>query len=272
MLFGDRVLTYAELDERTDRLAGVLAGRGIGPEQIVAVAVPRSAELVVSVLAVLKAGAAYLPVDLDYPAERVAYMLEDSRPALVITTSAAADTIPGDVPRFLMDRPDDLAGPLAPVVPADVTSPAYVIYTSGSTGRPKGVVVTHSGAASLIAAQTERFDVGPGSRVLQFASPSFDAAFWELTMALLSGAALVVGTAEEVTPGPALAAFAARHRVTHATLPPVVLGAASPATSPRSRRWSSRVRPPPARWSTAGRPAAGWSTPTAPRRPRSARR
>ncbi|MFF3898067.1 non-ribosomal peptide synthase/polyketide synthase [Streptomyces sp. NPDC001812] len=228
VLFGDRVLTYAELDERTDRLAGVLAGRGIGPEQIVAVAVPRSAELVVSVLAVLKAGAAYLPVDLDYPAERVAYMLEDSRPALVITTSAAADTIPGDVPRFLVDRPDDLVGPLAPVVPADVTSPAYVIYTSGSTGRPKGVVVTHSGAASLIAAQTERFDVGPGNRVLQFASPSFDAAFWELTMALLSGAALVVGTAEEVTPGPALAAFAARHRVTHATLPPVVLGAASP--------------------------------------------
>ncbi|MER5362926.1 amino acid adenylation domain-containing protein, partial [Streptomyces sp. NPDC002785] len=228
VLFGDLVLTYAELDERTDRLAAVLAGRGIGPEGIVAVAVPRSAELVVSVLAVLKAGAAYLPVDLDYPADRVAYMLEDSRPALVITTSAAADAIPGDVPRFLVDQPDELAGPLAPVNPADVTSPAYVIYTSGSTGRPKGVVVTHSGAASLIAAQTERFDAGQGSRVLQFASPSFDAAFWELAMALLSGAALVVGTAEEVTPGPALAALAARHRVTHATLPPVVLGAAAP--------------------------------------------
>uniref|UniRef100_UPI00117D2F7D non-ribosomal peptide synthetase n=1 Tax=Streptomyces viridosporus TaxID=67581 RepID=UPI00117D2F7D len=228
VLFGDRVLTYGELDERTDRLAAVLADRGVGPERIVAVAVPRSAELVVCVLAVLKAGAAYLPVDLDYPADRVAYMLRDSRPALVITTSAVADTIPGDVPRLLVDRPDDLAGPVAPVVPADVASPAYVIYTSGSTGRPKGVVVTHSGVASLIAAQTERFDVGPDSRVLQFASPSFDAAFWELTMALLSGAALVVGTAEEVTPGPALAALAARHRVTHATLPPVVLGAASP--------------------------------------------
>ncbi|QEU88461.1 non-ribosomal peptide synthase/polyketide synthase [Streptomyces viridosporus] len=228
VLFGDRVLTYGELDERTDRLAAVLAGRGVGPERIVAVAVPRSAELVVCVLAVLKAGAAYLPVDLDYPADRVAYMLRDSRPALVITTSAVADTIPGDVPRLLVDRPDDLAGPVAPVVPADVASPAYVIYTSGSTGRPKGVVVTHSGVASLIAAQTERFDVGPDSRVLQFASPSFDAAFWELTMALLSGAALVVGTAEEVTPGPALAALADRHRVTHATLPPVVLGAASP--------------------------------------------
>ncbi|MFF9222069.1 amino acid adenylation domain-containing protein, partial [Streptomyces viridosporus] len=228
VLFGDRVLTYGELDERTDRLAAVLAGRGVGPERIVAVAVPRSAELVVCVLAVLKAGAAYLPVDLDYPADRVAYMLRDSRPALVLTTSAVADTIPGDVPRLLVDRPDDLAGPVAPVVPADVASPAYVIYTSGSTGRPKGVVVTHSGVASLIAAQTERFDVGPDSRVLQFASPSFDAAFWELTMALLSGAALVVGTAEEVTPGPALAALADRHRVTHATLPPVVLGAASP--------------------------------------------
>ncbi|MFF9062343.1 amino acid adenylation domain-containing protein, partial [Streptomyces sp. NPDC014882] len=226
--FGDRVMTYGELDERTDRLAAVLAGRGVGPEQIVAVAVPRSAELVVCVLAVLKAGAAYLPVDLAYPADRVAYMLEDSRPTLVVTTSAVADAVPGDVPRLLVDRADDLAGPVAPVVPADVASPAYVIYTSGSTGRPKGVVVSHSGVSSLVAAHVERFEVGRGCRVLQFASPSFDAAFWELTMALLSGAALVVGTAEELTPGPALAEFTARHRVTHATLPPVVLGAASP--------------------------------------------
>ncbi|MEU0088909.1 amino acid adenylation domain-containing protein, partial [Streptomyces sp. NPDC006274] len=223
----DRELTYRQLDDRAAALAGRLAAAGAGPEKIVAVALPRSAELVVAVLAVLKAGAAYLPVDPDYPSERIRYMLDDAAPALLVTTGALADTLPGGVPRYLVDTDHSAPAASAPAAVQRPQAPAYVIYTSGSTGRPKGVVVTHSGVASLVASQVERFEVGPGSRVLQFASPSFDAAFWELVMGLLTGATLVVGSPEELTAGPALAAFAARHSITHATLPPVVLGAAA---------------------------------------------
>ncbi|MCB5183512.1 condensation domain-containing protein, partial [Streptomyces sp. SMC 277] len=227
--FGTTDLTYRELDERAAALAGRLAAAGAGPERIVAVALPRSPELVVTVLAVLRTGAAYLPVDPAYPAERIAYMLDDARPALVVTTGELAATLPGTAPTYLVDgEQQSAAAPLTPSAAVRPQTPAYVIYTSGSTGRPKGVVVTHAGVASLVASQVERFEVGPGCRVLQFASPSFDAAFWELVMGLLTGATLVAGSPEELTPGPALAAFTARHGITHATLPPVVLGAAAP--------------------------------------------
>ncbi|MGW0238906.1 condensation domain-containing protein, partial [Streptomyces sp. NPDC002996] len=160
----DRELTYRELDDRATELAGRLAAAGAGPERIVAVALPRSAELVVAVLAVMKAGAAYLPVDAEYPADRIRYMLDDAAPALLVTTGALADSLPGGVPRFLVDAdgPVTADGPATaealvtaalPDVVQRPQAPAYVIYTSGSTGRPKGVVVTHSGVASLVATQ-----------------------------------------------------------------------------------------------------------------------
>ncbi|WP_189939238.1 non-ribosomal peptide synthetase, partial [Streptomyces sulfonofaciens] len=240
VLSASATLTYRELNARADCLARLLLARGIGPGHTVALAFPRSADLVVAVLGTLKAGAAYLPLDVGYPAERLAFMLGDARPSLLLT-GATGRQVPGSdgLPRLALDdldghpvrdraeRPGDsgAAGRARPPAPAD---PAYVIYTSGSTGVPKGVVVTHSGVAALAASQVDAFGAGPGSRVLQFASPSFDAAFWELCMALLSGAALVVAPAERLMPGPDLAAVVAEHGVTHLTVPPVALGVMTP--------------------------------------------
>ncbi|AZM56541.1 non-ribosomal peptide synthetase [Streptomyces sp. WAC 01529] len=233
--FGDLELSYAELDARVRRVARLLTSRGVGTESIVAVSMPRSPELIVSLLAVMRAGGAYLPVDPDYPADRIAHMLRDSSPALLLTSSEVADRLPpADVDRVLLDTEGldadgasgcpfldsgDLPGP------SSLDSPAYVIYTSGSTGRPKGVVVTHRGVSSLLETQVDRFGVGPGHRVLQFASPSFDAAFWELCAGLLSGATLITAPAEQLAPGDGLVGLLARQRITHALIPPVVLSA-----------------------------------------------
>ncbi|MGC0423591.1 nonribosomal peptide synthetase DhbF [Embleya sp. AB8] len=229
--------TYAELNGRANRLARTLLARGVGPEDIVAVALPRSPQWVVAVLAVLKAGAAYLPLDPEYPAKRIAFMLGDSNAAVLVTSSAVRERMPGadGVHCLLLDDPATVREqeglPDADLddrerrAPSSVDHPAYVIYTSGSTGRPKGVVVTHAGVAALAATQRERLDAGPGRRVLQFASPSFDASFWELCMALLSGAALVVAPADRLLPGPALAELVRGQRITHLTLPPSALAA-----------------------------------------------
>ena len=209
---GDVRLSYAELDDWSGRFARWLVAQGVGPEKLVAVALPRSVELVVAILGVHKAGAAYLPVDSSYPAERIAFMLDDAVPVLTITDPATVGQADADVP----DRPVGLR-------PAQA---AYVIYTSGSTGTPKGVVVSHAGVASLALTQAQRFGVGVDSRVLQFASPSFDASFWELVMALLSGATLVLPEHEDALPS------APARRATHATLPPSALAAAPPDAFP----------------------------------------
>ncbi|MEU6482396.1 AMP-binding protein, partial [Streptomyces sp. NPDC047017] len=228
-------LSYAELNARANRLARHLVACGAGPERLVAVALPRSVDLFVALLAVLKSGSGYVPVDPEYPAERIAYMLADAEPVLVLTDVATAVLLPGEgaVPRVLLDEPgvrDAVAGRdsgdlgdgdrLSSVLAAH---PAYVIYTSGSTGRPKGVVVSHAGVASLSGTQVEGLGVGPGARVLQFASVSFDTSVWEIWMALLSGAVLVVPLLEERVAGEALSRFVVRYGVTHATLPPAVL-------------------------------------------------
>ncbi|MGW6545598.1 amino acid adenylation domain-containing protein [Streptomyces massasporeus] len=236
LIFQDTTVSYAELDARANRLARRLIELGVGPEQFVAVSVPRSVELITALWAVLKAGAAYLPLDPDYPADRLSFMVDDARPGLLITTTAT-DGLLGDaardVPRLVLDAPGT-PETLTAYDDGDVTDgdrraplttahPMYVIYTSGSTGRPKGVVVPHHGLASLVATQADAVQAGPGSRVLQFASVSFDAGFWDISMGLLSGAALVLGPADDLLPGDPLATLVRRHRVTHATLPPVAL-------------------------------------------------
>ncbi|WP_257230880.1 non-ribosomal peptide synthetase [Streptomyces sp. UH6] len=213
-LVGDgRELTYRQLDAWANRFAHALIARGVGPERVVAVALPRSVESVVAVLGVLKAGAAYLPVDPAYPPSRIAFMLEDAAPAVVVDDPAVVAEASGE--------PDTDPG-----VVVDVRHPAYVIYTSGSTGRPKGVVVGHGGVASLVAAQVERFAIEPGSRVLQFASPSFDASVSEIFTALLGGATLVLPPAAD----PLAALTDPGLGVTHVTVPPSVLAAVPDGT------------------------------------------
>ncbi len=228
VVYEDTALTYAELDERANRLAHALIARGAGPEQVVGLCLPRSADLIVAEVAVLKAGAAYLPIDPEYPAERIAYLLADARPACVLSTTELAPVLGTEA--VLLDDPafgDEMAGRSAeePATRLTPAGAAYVIYTSGSTGRPKGVVVSHAGVAKLLATATQRLAVGPHSRVLQFASPSFDVAFFDLCLGLLTGGRLVVVPADRRVPGPPLAEYAHRHGVTFMILPPALLAA-----------------------------------------------
>ncbi|CAM5460279.1 non-ribosomal peptide synthetase [Streptomyces aurantiogriseus] len=223
-------VSYGDLADRVHRLAHLLVERGVGPGQVVALMAERSAHTVTAVLAILAAGAAYLPVDPAYPDDRIAYVLGDARPAAVLTTAAVADRVPASAPEPLVLDAEgtlaDLAGrptraPGRGPAPGD---PAYVIYTSGSTGRPKGVVVGHASAAALTA-QAGRFGVREGTRVLQFASLSFDAAAWEVLTTLVTGAVLVLATEEQRGPGDPLATYLTDAGIDVVCLPPAVLAA-----------------------------------------------
>ncbi|MEE1739738.1 amino acid adenylation domain-containing protein [Streptomyces sp. BE147] len=243
LVFGEDHVSYGELDARANRLAHVLAARGAGPETVVASALDRSMELVVAVLAVMKAGAAHLPVDPGYPERRIAHILGDAAPALLLADSGTVLPAGTAVARTDLDDPETRAAlrrapasaPPAGARRARGDLPAYVIYTSGSTGLPKGVVVTRSGLANLTAHQRGTLAVDADSRVLQFASPSFDAFFWELAMALSAGAALVLAPARTLLPGPGLRRLADEQRITHATLPPSVLRVLPSDALPRVR-------------------------------------
>ncbi|QEU77651.1 non-ribosomal peptide synthetase [Streptomyces subrutilus] len=227
----DRTLTYGELNAAANRLARQLLARGTGAEDVVAVAVPRSPELVVSLLAVMKAGAAYLPLDADHPQERLAYMLADSGARTVVTTRDAAAGLPdGAADPLLLDDPESAAeraalDPADPGVPVRLDQAAYVIYTSGSTGRPKGVVVSHDGIGSLIATATERIGIDADSRVVQFASVGFDVTVWDLVMSLCVGGRVVLVPSERRVAGPALTDYVREHGATHMILPPSLVSA-----------------------------------------------
>jgi amino acid adenylation domain-containing protein len=231
-LIGDgETWDYAELAARVCRLARYLIGQGLGTEDIVAVMLPRSMERIVALLAVMHAGAAYLPVDPDYPPARITFMLRDSATDAVLTDSRTLAAVPTEVdrPRILLDQLDTNGVPTAPIRGADrlrkllPNHPAYLIYTSGSTGRPKGVIVTHAGLGGVRTAQIDNLALGPGSRVLQYFSPSFDGAVWDTCIPLLTGAAVVMVPPDRLVPGQPLRDAAARFGVTHLTVPPTAL-------------------------------------------------
>ncbi|MEV6598120.1 amino acid adenylation domain-containing protein [Actinoplanes sp. NPDC051346] len=234
LIAGDERLSYAELDRRANRLARELIARGAGPDQLIALALPRTADVVVASLAVLKAGAAYLPVDAANPDERIAFLFADARPMMVIATNETMPRSPNLPPILLLDdatvaaaiaaHPDVDLGDDERQRPLRPDDPAYVIYTSGSTGRPKGVVVAHASGVELAADHRARFQVGAQTRALQFASFGFDASFWEMCVSLFSGGTMVLAPSD-CRVGEALADFIHRHRVNLAVLPPAVLAA-----------------------------------------------
>ncbi|OCC12470.1 non-ribosomal peptide synthetase [Streptomyces sp. PTY087I2] len=245
----DESLTYAELNGRAWELGGSLHDSGIRPGELVAVILPRSVDLVVAQLAVQQVGAAHLPIDPDYPEDRIAAMLQDARPAGILTHGALADRYPDALLTDAPIRPGGVPAPDAAVTP---DHPAYVIFTSGSTGRPKGVITPHRGLAALATAQAERLGIDDGSRVLQLASPSFDASVMETLMALATGATLVVPEPGPLA-GPLLGETIARRRVSHALIPPTALTGLEPdgldclrtlivggeaCTAPLTARWA----------------------------------
>ncbi len=197
LIAAGRTLSYRELEQRANRLAGELRRRGAGSESRVAVLLERSPEQIVALLGVLKAGAAYVPLDSSYPAERLELMLEDSGTRLVVTRPGLTRILDlrGSTAVDVEAVTGAAAGGEAPPRPAGTAAPgnlAYVIYTSGSTGRPKGVGVEHRSLASYVAAAAASFGLGSADRVLQFASISFDTAAEEIFPALARGAALVL--------------------------------------------------------------------------------
>ncbi|WP_417629250.1 amino acid adenylation domain-containing protein [Nocardia lasii] len=230
-------LTYAELDERANRLARVLIARGIGPEDVVAVGIPRSPESVLALWAVTKTGAAFLPVDPNYPPARLTHMLGEAGAVLGLAVGAALDRLPTTIDWLCLDdeavyraAEEQSSDPVTRddrVRPLRLQHPAYVVYTSGSTGLPRGVVVTHAGLANVHEYQREHYRLGPDSRVLHLASPSFDASVFEVLMALCGAATLVV-VPPSVYGGDDLARVLGRERVTHAFITPTVLASVDP--------------------------------------------
>ncbi len=190
---GERSWTYRELDDAAERLARVLAGHGAGPGESVALLFSRSAEAIVAMVAVLKTGAAYLPIDPAMPDARLEFMLDDARPVAAVTNAIMRSRFDGaDLAVIDVDDPDL-------TIPSDITLPvaapedlAYVIYTSGTTGVPKGVAITHHNATSLLEAPDPGAPTGPGQVWSQWHSYSFDVSVWEIFNALLHGSRLVV--------------------------------------------------------------------------------
>ncbi|RAJ45598.1 non-ribosomal peptide synthase protein (TIGR01720 family)/amino acid adenylation domain-containing protein [Kitasatospora sp. SolWspMP-SS2h] len=241
--FEGEQLTYRRLWDSAGTLAGALTARGAGPDAVVGVAVPRSTDLMVALLGVERAGAAYLPLDTEYPAERLAGMIEDARPVCVLTLPGATDAVPA------VDG--------VPVLPVDATGPrdaaltepgpdhaAYVIFTSGSTGRPKGVVVTHRAIVNRLEWMRELYAIGAADRVLQKTPAGFDVSVWEFFLPLTVGARVVLARPGSHRDPAQLADLTARAAVTTCHFVPSMLAAftAAAESDPALRRRFATVR------------------------------
>ncbi|MEO0869217.1 MAG: condensation domain-containing protein, partial [Cyanobacteria bacterium J06642_11] len=215
-------LSYQDLNQRSNQLAHHLISLGVGPEKIVGICVDRSPEMIIAMMAVLKAGGAYLPLDPTYPPERLDYMLSDAQVAVLLTESKFAFdlstqrvNLDTDWPQNQPDsNPEHIVGP---------DHLAYLIYTSGSTGKPKGVLIPHGGLVNLTEDKIRVCQVRPNDCILQFFSFSFDASIPEIIMALATGSKLLLAPATTLLPGPDLKNLIQRHRVTHITITPSAL-------------------------------------------------
>jgi amino acid adenylation domain-containing protein len=229
-------LTYRDLELRANRLAHALAARGVQRGETVGVCMERSPDLVLSFLAVLKAGAVYLPLDPSYPPDRLAFMIADSQTRVVLVRAGARAGVP-DAAEVVDVTGLDLSPypETPPGVEVGGDDPAYLIYTSGSTGKPKGVRVQHTGVCHVADAQLRHLEMREDDRVLQFSSPSFDASISELTMAAVGGGALCLADADELMPGPPLLEVLRTRRITVLTIPPSTLAALAPIELPDLR-------------------------------------
>lgn len=220
-------LSYEELWRRSERFAAALQSKGLGRGDVVAFCMGRGAAMPVVFLGCLRAGCVYVPLDVTYPLERLAFMLNDSGAALLVydVDGLSVDGLGHGNTLALrhngeLVNDEDAEFTQVKVFPEDI---AYMIYTSGSTGVPKGVQVMHAGYCSLVEEQRHLLSVGPGNRTLQFSSLSFDASTWELAKSIGQGAALVIGDAQSLLPGPDLYEFMRAMKVSHAVLPPSAL-------------------------------------------------
>lgn len=227
VVFQKQQLTYKELNSRANQLAHHLQTLGVKPGVLMGISVERSPEMIIGLLGILKAGGAYVPLDSAYPQERLAYMLSDSQVKVLLTTEKLAAKLPEHEAHIVyLDSSWQIISQASEENPVSGVKPenlAYIIYTSGSTGKPKGVLIAHRGLSNLAQAQIHTFDVQSNSRVLQFASFSFDASVSEIFVSLCAGARLVLGTPKELLPGTALIELLHDQAITHLTLPPSAL-------------------------------------------------
>lgn len=229
LVYKDQTLTYAELNARANQLAHFLQSLGVGPETLVGISMERSIEMIVSVLGIFKSGGAYVPFDPNYPPDRVAYMIEDSKASVILTQSHVVDKLPKTDARLIcLDTEWDAVAPYSTENPdsgADINTLAYVIYTSGSTGKPKGVMLEHKGIGNLAQYQARFFRLTPDSHSLQFASLNFDASISEIVLTFFAGATLYLADQETLMPGPDFIKMMNDYAITNATLPPSVMSA-----------------------------------------------
>lgn len=233
LVFQGNRISYAELDRRTSQLANYLMRMGVEPNDRVGLMVERSMEMVIGLLGILKAGAAYIPLDPSYPPERLGYVLSDARPRVMLTLSPLAglaggigNGLPATWHTVYLDSDwerIELEPEASPAPPITGDNRAYIIYTSGSTGKPKGVVVRHRGVCNLALDYIRQMGMGVGDKMLQFASLSFDASITEIFATLMSGATLVLAPREELVDLEALERLLRQERITTALLPPPML-------------------------------------------------
>ncbi|WP_175454226.1 non-ribosomal peptide synthetase, partial [Algoriphagus alkaliphilus] len=240
IVFGQKSLTYIQVNQKANQLAQYLRSCGVSAESLVGICMERCPEFIISILAVWKAGGAYIPIDPSYPLDRIKFMIEDSAIGMIIThlevyehgnspfenfsgKTLIWEEVIGTISTFSSDNLD---------LSVSLSDLAYVIYTSGSTGKPKGVLLEHRGLANLIPTQIQRFEVTHSSRVLQFASISFDTSIWEILLPLASGATLVLARPQNLVLDQPLSQTLKGFGITHFTAPPSVLALLDPTGFP----------------------------------------
>jgi amino acid adenylation domain-containing protein len=242
LVFGQVALCYADVNKSANRLAHHLIERGIGPEDIIGVALDRSPEMIIAVLAILKAGAAFFPIDPNHPEDRLHWTVRDANPICIITNEKLALRLRSPFPLLslneaatraaLMSSPTSNPSDKDRHVPLTPLNAAYVIYTSGSTGLPKGVVISHAGIPSLVCSLIDHLAITPKFRLLQFVSSSFDVFLLDICLGLLAGGQLILAHAEDITPGTTLQSFASHTSFNHLNFPSAGLRMMAPADLP----------------------------------------